>query len=71
MGNGFIFKKINQNIKERKKSWGSFRIYQLISTANRALFEWNWADLLIDPKRPLGSFSLFYTLIFIYFLKYV
>ena len=43
MDNGFIFKRINKNIniKERKKSWRPFRIYQLISTANPALFEWN------------------------------
>ena len=41
MDNGFIFKKINKNknIRERKRSWGPFRIYQLISTANPALFE--------------------------------
>jgi hypothetical protein len=41
MDNGFIFKKINKNkkIRERKRSWGLFRIYQLISTANPALFE--------------------------------
>ena len=40
MGIGFIFKKINYNynIKERKRSWGPFRIYQLISTANSAQF---------------------------------
>ena len=39
MDNGFIFKKINKNVnvKERKRSWGPFRIYQLISTANPAL----------------------------------
>ena len=49
MDNGFIFKKKNknQNIKERKKSWGPFRIYQLISTANPALFQWNWAELAV------------------------
>jgi hypothetical protein len=43
MDNGFIFKRINKNkninIKETKKSWGPFRIYQLISIANPALFE--------------------------------
>ena len=41
MDNDFIFKKLNknQNMKERKRSWGPFRIYQLISTANPALFE--------------------------------
>jgi hypothetical protein len=41
MDNGFIVRKINKNlnIKERKISWGPFRIYQLISTANPALFE--------------------------------
>ena len=25
---------------------------------------------MVDPKRPLGSFFLFYILIFIYFFKY-
>ena len=36
MDNGFIFKKINENlnIKERKRSWDLFRIYQFHS--NRA-----------------------------------
>jgi hypothetical protein len=45
--NGFIFKNINKNknIKERKRSWRPFLIYQPISTANLALFEWNWAGL--------------------------
>ena len=40
MDNGFIFEKMNQNIniKERKRSLGPFRIYQLIITANSALF---------------------------------
>ena len=51
MDNGFIFKRIdkniNINIKERKKSRGLFRIYQQISTANPALFEWNWAGLAV------------------------
>ena len=37
----------NKNIEERKRSWGPFRIYQLISTANTALFEWNWAELIL------------------------
>ena len=27
------------------KSSGQFRIYQLFSTANLALFEWSWAGL--------------------------
>ena len=47
--NGFILKKINENlnIKETKRSWGPFRIYQLISTANLALFECNWAELAV------------------------
>ena len=31
-------------MEERKRSWGPFRIYQLISTAN-PLFEWYWAWL--------------------------
>ena len=41
MSNGFIFKKINinQSITEKKRSWGPFRIYQLIRIANPALFE--------------------------------
>ena len=47
MDNGFIFKKINRNkdynIKERKRSWGPFRIYQLASTANQAQFHSNRA----------------------------
>ena len=49
MDNGFIFKKIkiNINIKERKKSWGPFRIYQPISTANTALFEGIRAELAV------------------------
>jgi hypothetical protein len=39
--NGYILKKINRNlnIKEKKSSYGWFWIYQLISTANPALFE--------------------------------
>jgi hypothetical protein len=42
MHNDFILKKINKilNIKERKRFWGPFRIYQLMSTANPALFVW-------------------------------
>ena len=38
-GNGFILKKINNDlsIKETKRSYGRFWIYQLISTANPAL----------------------------------
>ena len=49
MDNGFIFKKEKNmyNMKERKISWGPYRIYQLISTANLALFEWNWAGLAV------------------------
>jgi hypothetical protein len=47
MHNGFISKKINENIKERKRSWGPFRIYQLINTGCPALFEWNWAGLAV------------------------
>ena len=46
MENGFIFKRINENknkniniYKREKRFWGTFRIYQLISTANPALFE--------------------------------
>jgi hypothetical protein len=58
MDNGFIFKRINKNIniKETKKSWGPFRIYQLISIANPALFEWKWAELAVlissDESEP-------------------
>ena len=38
MDNGFIFKRINK-YKREKKILGPFRIYQLTSTANPALFE--------------------------------
>ena len=34
------------SIKIVFKSWGPFRTYELISTANLALFEWNWLDWL-------------------------
>ena len=51
---GFIFKNSNKNIRGRKKSLGPFRIYQLISTANSALFEWNWAWLHSDSKCPIS-----------------
>ena len=54
MENGFIFKRINENknkniniYKREKRFWGTFRIYQLISTANPALFGWNWAGLAV------------------------
>ena len=41
MDNGFIFKKINQNINinERKILGGPFRVYQLISSANPVLYQ--------------------------------
>jgi hypothetical protein len=70
MDNGYIFKKkIKERKKEERRSWGLFRIYQLINTANPALFEWSWAwlaaligcaDYVVYPKRPPGFFSLFY-----------
>ena len=49
MENGFIFKKINinENIKETKRSWGPFRIYQLINTANLAQFHSNRVGLAV------------------------
>ena len=49
MDNGFIFKKINKNlnVKERKRSWGPFRIYQLFSTANPALISSKKAGLAV------------------------
>jgi hypothetical protein len=49
MDKGFIFKIINKNlsIKERKGSWGPFRIYQLISTANSAQFHSKRAELAV------------------------
>jgi hypothetical protein len=47
--NGFILKKINKNesIKETNRSYGRFLIYQLISTANPALFEGIRAELAV------------------------
>ena len=49
MDDGFIFKKINENlnVKERKRSWGPFRIYQLFSTANLALISSKRAGLAV------------------------
>ena len=49
MDNGFIFKKVNENlnIRERKRSWGPIWIYQLISTANPAQFYSNRAELAV------------------------
>ena len=44
-GNGFIFKKINENIKTEQKPWEPFRSYMLNSTAKPAQFEWKWAGL--------------------------
>ena len=48
---------IQVKLKTNQNPGGSFRIYQLINTANPFLFEWNWAkidcaDSLVDPKRP-------------------
>ena len=54
MDNGFIFKKINENQNVKERKKGWI----------------GCADQLVDPKRPPGSFSLFYVLIFIYFFKY-
>ena len=41
MDNGFIFKRIkkNQNVKEKKRSWGPFRIYQQNRRVNPVFFE--------------------------------
>jgi hypothetical protein len=48
MDNGFILKKKkNVNVKERKRSWGPFRIYQLFSTANPALISSKRAGLAV------------------------
>ena len=47
MDNGFIFKRINQNVKEGKRSWGPFRIYQLFTTANPALISSKRAGLAV------------------------
>ena len=73
--NGFIFKKINENIIEKLKSWEPFRSCLLNSTANPAQFGWKLAGLVVLFSRQLlnGSqdfFSCFDTLIFIYFFKY-
>jgi hypothetical protein len=35
----YFKKNVNVNVKEKKRSYGQFWIYQLISTANPALFE--------------------------------
>ena len=50
MLNGFEIKKIVKSgaIEIVFKSWGPFRFYQLISSANLALYESNWAKL-VDP----------------------
>ena len=45
--NNFIFKKINENIKVKNRSYGRFWIYQLISTANPALIPSNKAGLAV------------------------
>ena len=37
----------NENVKERKRSWGPFRIYQLFSTANPALISSKRAGLAV------------------------
>ena len=40
--------------RHARKSWRPFRIYQLISTTNAAVFEGSWLDWLcwLDPKWP-------------------
>ena len=57
MGNGFILEKLKY--KREKNSWVSFRIYQLISADNPALFELNcaWLALLILKKKYFIQFS--------------
>ena len=59
--NGFIFKKINLNIKTKKKSWEPFGSYLLNSTANPAQFGWKWAGLavLFGRRLPNGSHVFF------------
>jgi hypothetical protein len=51
------------------KSWGPFRIHQLISTAHFALFDCNWAGLAMLVswwilKRPPGFEKISMVLIF-------
>ena len=60
--------------KREKISWRPFWIYQLISTANPALFKWNWAWLAVliswwIPEWPPGFFFLFFVLILIWSFK--
>ena len=72
--NGFIFKKINENlnIKEKLKSWEPFRSCQLNSTANPVQFWWKWAGLAVLFSRQIlnGSqdfvFSLILEFLFIF-----
>ena len=49
MVNGFEIKVIVKSgaIEIIFKSWGPFRIYQLIGSANPALYESNWAKLAV------------------------
>ena len=47
--NGFIFKKSNSNINERKNSW-LFRIFLQNSTANPANLHLDWAELAVLLK---------------------
>ena len=62
-------------LKEKIKSWELFRICLLNSTANPAKFGWKSAGLAELISRQILNcsqdfFSLFHTLIFIYFLKH-
>ena len=45
MVNGFEIKMMAKSGAIEIVSWGPFRIYQLISKANPALYEWKWAGL--------------------------
>ena len=64
--NGFIFKK--NKYKREKYILGSFRIYQLISTANQAQFYSNRAGLavLISWQNLNGPKNLFLFFIFLF-----
>ena len=71
--NGFIFKKLNKNTKDRKRSLGPFRICLLNSRTNPTNLHLDWAELamlfsrqiLNDPQDVFLSFifkSLFISL---------
>ena len=71
--NGFIFEKIckNCNIKERKKSWGLFKICLLNSTANPANLHLDWAELaVLFSRQILNSPNLFLSFIFYLIFEY-